>query len=287
MTRHIFQIVIALLAILIISGTATAEIKVSQSLSQSKIAFEDSVKFEILIEWEGSQTAYLFQKPLSPFIDRMKIGQFSSSVSSQMRDGAEITYKKYNYTLIPTSAGLGLIDSIMIDYLKRYDSLPGLLVTEPMEVLIANPVAKVKEDGGFDIWMIFVFLLVVVAAVFSYVKLQKKKKSEQKQISPKEQFLCDLTDMKNSSASDMKKFQTDLFTALSNFLVTEYSLDVSKINTDALIDELTKVGLSVANAEQISNWMKQAGLDKCAPITQSPGAVVRLESEIRTFFEKI
>lgn len=287
MTQKIIQVIFLLCIVLTISTSAYAEIKVSQSISESKIAFEDSVQFQILIEWEGSQTAYLFHKPLSPYIDRMKIREFSSSVSSHTVDGVEITRKKYDYTLIPTSAGLGLIDSISIAYMKRNDSVPGVVVTEPMEVLIANPIAKVKDEGGFNYWLLYLLLFVIIVGVLSYLKLRKNKKSIKKGISPKEQFLAELTTLKNESVSDMKKFQTQLYSALSKYLVTEYKVDVSKMNADAIIGELSNAGMSIKKAEQIRNWIQQAEIDKYAPITQSPGAVVRLESEIRTFFEKI
>ncbi len=288
MTKRILQIITILCFVLTITSSTFAEIKISQSISESKIAFEDSVQFQIVVEWEGSQTAYLFTKPLSPYIDRMKIRQFSSSVSSNTVNGIEITTKKYDYTLIPTSAGVGLIDSISIAYMKRNDSVPGVLVTEPMEVLIANPIAKVKDEGGFNYWLIiYGVLFVIIAGVLSYLKIRNDKKSIKQSLSPKEQFLSELTILKNESASDMKKFQTQFLSAISKYLVAEFNVDVSKMSTDAIIGELSNAGMSIKNAEQIRNWIQQAEIDKYAPITQSPGAVVRLESEIRTFFEKI
>jgi len=284
MTKYILSYTITILAAFAISTATYAEIKVSQSLAESKIAFEDTAHFEILVEWEGSQMAYRFNKPLSPYIDRLKIGKFSSSVSTNVVEGKEITLKKYSYALIPTSAGLGLIDSISIAYMQRHDSLPGFVVTEPMEILIANPTPK-KIEEGFDYWLLYAFLVVVIIGIFSFLRIQKKKQSAAKPLTAKEQFLEDLSMAKSNAASDMKIFQTELYTALSKYIVTEHKVDVSTINNDNHVDELSKAGMSISKAEQISKWLQQAEIDKYAPITNAPGAVVRLESEIRTFFE--
>ncbi len=108
MTRYFLRYLILIITILTFSSSVTAEIKISQSISKSEIAFEDSAQFNILIEWEGSQSAYLFKKPLSPFIDRMKIGQFSSSVSSRIINGVETTQKNIIIHLSRHRQGWGL-----------------------------------------------------------------------------------------------------------------------------------------------------------------------------------
>ena len=269
------------------SSSLLAEVEVSQSVSSDEIAFEDSVQFQIVVEWKGGQADYLFNKPLSPYIDRMKIGRFSSSVSSLQKDGIEFTQKKYNYTLLPTSAGLGLIDSISIAYLKRGDTLPSYVMTEPMEITIAVPQPKVKKDDSMKSTYIFGCIILLVIGIFVILLRRKNSQTKEVVISPKEEFLTMLTNVKNASDSDFKKFQTDIFSIISNFLLKEYKVDVVQVKLDGLIDELSKAGMSMKNAEQITEWLKQAEIDKYAPASTSPGAVVRLESEIRTFFEKI
>ncbi len=171
--------------------------------------------------------------------------------------------------------------------MKRGDSLPSFVVTEPMEVIIANPVAKVKDDTELNIWLVFGLVLIILSAVLLFFNLRNKSQQSETELTPKEQFLKKLTEIKNSSGSEMKNFQTQLFHALSKYLVTEYSINVSQIDKDLLVNELSKAGMSLKNGEKIVGWLQQAEIDKFAPITQSPGAVVRLESEIRTFFEKI
>ncbi len=286
LTKNFAKMIATLALIFLFAQGISAEISVSQSLTESEIAFEDTVQFEIIVEWQGSQMSYLFNKPLTPFIDRLKIGKFSSSVSSQMRDGVEYTLKRYNYSLIPTSAGLGLIDSIYINYLKRTDSLPGVVVTEPMKVLIANPVAKIKEDEEIHEWLLFGVALIVIFGIIFLFRWKTNSQSVEIQLSPQEQFLSELEQVKREASSDMKTFQTQFYATLSKFLVTAYNVNVSLVNIDNLIDELSKAGMSIAEAEQIMKWLKQAEVDKYAPIDHAPGAVVRLESEIRTFFEK-
>ena len=281
-----YFLVAMIFATLIASGVS-AEVEVSQSLSKSEVAFEDSVQFQIVVEWQGSQYDYLFNKPLSPYIDRLKIGKFSSSVSSLKRDGLEYTQKKYNYTLLPTSAGSGLIDSISIAYLKRGDTIPSYVMTEPMDILIATPIPKVKKDNSAVSTYVYGSIILLVIGLFLIILKKKNSGPQEIVLSPKEEFLEMLTNVKNASGSDFKKFQTELFRIIVMYIGNEYKIDEANIKTDGLIDELAKAGMSMKNAEQITAWLKQAEIDKYAPAQTSPGAVVRLESEVRAFFENI
>ena len=158
-----------LFVILIFSQPAIANgISVSQSLDKTETAFEDSVRMTITLSWSGAQSAYLFPRPLQPIIDKLKIHQFTSSISSTGQGDNETTTKKYIYTLIPTSSGLGRIEPITIDYVTWPDSIPGELVTEPLTVLIQDPVPVEADTGEINI-MVLVIVIVLAAGIITFV----------------------------------------------------------------------------------------------------------------------
>jgi len=117
--RAQFETCIAVLGATVLAAAVAAEgISVTQSVDRFSIPFEDSVHFEIVLQWDGPQTAYLFPKPLNPTFERLKVRGLTSSISSSGSGEAETTTKKFRYTLIPTASGTGRIEPVTISYLS-------------------------------------------------------------------------------------------------------------------------------------------------------------------------
>ncbi|MEW6413355.1 MAG: BatD family protein [Candidatus Zixiibacteriota bacterium] len=263
-------------------------ISVSQSLDKSSMGFDDSVRFEIVLKWEGSQTAYLFTKPLDPSFDNLKIRSYSSSVGSSITDGKEITTRKFDFILEPTSAGVGRIEPVDIGYISWPDSLPGQLVTEVVTVNISSP--RVVEPPGRPAWWIWLIIVVVaVGAFFAAIFFARRRSRavEEPVKTAREEFLDKLKSVKNAAGSDMKVFQTELHRSLVQFLRGQYNFDPVNLSEDSLIEELKTAGLDDFKARKIGGWLVRAGKDKYSPISSGPGETIRLESEIRDFFEKL
>lgn len=268
----------------LISGVS-AEISVSQSLSNHEIPFEDSVQFEIQLKWDGPQTAYFFEKPLNPYIDRMIVRGFTSSIASSFEEGQEVTTKKYKYTLIPTSSGQGIIDPVVISYVTWPDSIPGELTTEAMTVMIDDP--KPKEEASGIAWYIWgglgvgLLFIGIVASIFMF----RKPKEQVVEQNPEELFLDDLELLKTKSASDKKHFQTGLHTLFREYLMRKYEFDITGMGEEEIHNSLKDTTLSDGRVEKMTKWIIQAEKDKFSPVQAAPGEVLRLESEIRQFFE--
>ena len=280
------RLIICFLFLAVTTCLHAQELQISQSVDKTEIAFEDSVLFKITLEWKGSQADILFTQPLHPYIDRMKVRGFNSVISSKDIGGQEVTTKTYNFTLIPTTGGEALIDSVAVHYMKPTDSIPAVLMTEPVAIQIAMPQPKKKESDRLPYWIIVVGGVLIGAGLIFFV-LKSKKKETVIVLSPKEQFLEDLTVLKSESKSDLKIFQTGLYRLLLKYVNEEHKTDLSRYNDDEYIKVLTDNGMKVANAEQISKWIVQADKDKFAPAANAPGETIRLESEVRAYFEKI
>jgi len=270
-------------------GSCLADgISLSQSIEKVSIALEDSTTFEIKLQWNGSQAAFRFKQPLDTYFDRLRIGGFTSSISSTGSGSDERTTKIYQYTLIPTSAGLGKIDPIAVSYISMPDSIEGELVTEAMTVQIREPVPVDKEDTGVTVWFITVMgvivIVLVVAAVFLRSRVKTAKPLEQ---SPVEKTLDELTVLKQEAGSDMKKFQAGLYRLLLDFLSAQYSISAEGLDYETLSAELEGQPLTPQQISKLAQYIISAGEDKFRPVTSAPGDTIRLESKVRELLSQL
>jgi hypothetical protein len=268
--------------------TCAGEIAISQSLDRFRIPFEDSVHFDVVLQWQGPQSSYLFTSPLGPSFDRLKVRGFTSSISSTSSGDDEVTTKRFRYTLIPTSAGAATIDPITVSYISWPDSVPGQLVSEAMTVQIAEPLPPVEEDGAATWWVMVVLLFVVGGlAELILVKRFKARKPKEIEKTPVEEFLDRLTALKREAGGDLKKFQVGLYESMAAFLKARYDIELNRLGDDEVSSALEVTDLNDDQKEQIGRWLVQARRDKFRPVVGAPGETIRLETEIRQFFEKL
>ena len=266
--------------------TATAGISISQSVDKAEIAFTDTVTFQILLTWDGPQFGYRFDRPLDPQFTSLKGVGFTSAISSEGVGENEVTTKRFSYRLIPTLSGTGRVDPVQIGYVRVLDSIPGELLTEEMTLSIAKPIAR-SEQGASSTWLYLLGSVVLLGgAIVGFILSRRFKGDHAPALSPKEQFLSELTEIKRASGNDMKKFQYQLYTALADFTRSYCSVDPNGMDVETLSSTLSSSELSEDAAKKITSWLVRAERDKYQPIQSAPGDTIRLESEIRTLFEK-
>lgn len=278
--------VACLISVQLLAGSVCADaISVSQSLDAFDIPFEDTVGFEITLTWTGPQSKYYFGRPLEGSFERLKVGRFSSSISSSGSGPDEITTKQFRYELIPTAPGRAIIRSIAIGYLLWPDSIPGELVTEEMSVRVAEPLPVEKEENRSSVWWFAGVAILVMSGGGVTVWIIRRRRPVEIERSPEDLFLDKLSDLKKESGADLKKFQAGLYLSLSDYLMVRYSLAVGSLREEKLEEALVVVGLSKGRAARIAGWLSRAQKDKFAPVQAGPGETVRLEADIRSFFE--
>ncbi|MEW5995080.1 MAG: hypothetical protein AB1744_11895 [Candidatus Zixiibacteriota bacterium] len=263
-------------------------ISVSQSVDRFSIPFEDSLQFEIVLEWNGPQSAYLFTNPLDLIFDRLQVRGFTSSISSSGAGENEITTKRFRYTLAPISSGAATIAPVTISFVTWPDSIPVELVTEAMSVQIAEPLPPAAEDGIPLIWIIVIALVLVGGAgVFVLARLARKRKAREVVKAPAQQFLEKLTDIKQNSGGDLKQFQAGLYDSLSAFLLDQYGIMADRLSDEELEQALVSTNLPDSYRVQISQWLIRARQDKFRPVSGTPGEITQLECAVRAVFEKL
>jgi hypothetical protein len=265
-------------------------ISVSQSVDRTEVAFEDSVLLEYVVTWSGPQSAYLFERPLNPEVEGLKVGRFSSTISTFGTGDAETTTKRLKFTLIPILSGPATIRPAAIEYLKWPDSLPGLLMTEAMSVTVAAPKPReaVSSDSFLSIPMLIGITVVAIVGIVVTILLLRRNRAPAEIVkSPKEVMLERLSELKISAGSDLKKFQTGLHKYLNEYLAAAYHVDVANIAIDEVASHLERTDMPAESRVKIMAWLERAEREKFSPVAAAPGETVRLESEVRAFFEKI
>jgi hypothetical protein len=269
------------------SAQAAGTISLSQKLDRTDLAFEDSVTLELTLTWTGPQYAYRFDRPLQPRLEKFQIGPFSTAIGSSGSGADEITTRTFTYTLIPIGSGAARIEPVTIAYVSYPDSIPGELVSEPITVQIAAPIPVIVEESHVT-WWLFSGVLIGAAALAAVVILRMRRSpmSGKNLLTPAERFMDNMNRLKNEAGSDLKKFQTGLFGALSLYLGEEYNLALSNKNSAQIAAALKATSIPDSRKERILGWLDRAEREKYSPAAGAPGETIRLATEVQQYFEE-
>jgi hypothetical protein len=288
MIRLPFQILV-IIAGLALSSAAQA-IDLSQSLDKASIAYEEQAFLTITIRWSGNQSAYLFDRPVQPTLDKLRVQKFATSVASQATDVGEVTTKTFTFALAPTGSGTARIEPMAIHYVSWPDSLPGDLMTSEMTLSVApaKPVAKSTSWLGelpLVAWIAIVIIAVGSLGIGTFLFLKKRMKPVVEVKSPSTALLESLTALKADAGSDLKRFQTGVYKLLVAFVHDQFKIDISGRSAEEIAQAMEAVNLPETSKEKLSGWLLRADREKFSPLPPAPGETIRLEAELRQFFE--
>ena len=271
-------------------GSAWAgDITLSQRLDRAAMAFEDSATLEIRLTWPGPITAYLIEGPLRPELERLKVRSYRSSVSASGSGETEMTTKVYTFVLEPTGPGIGRIAPMEIRYMSAIDSVPGTLVTEALEVNIAEPRPAADRTGmGRSVVILAgaVFVALAGLGIWTYVRRRKTRPAEP-QRTPAEMFLDELQHLRQEASGDLKRFKAGLYPLLARYLHRQYDIVTDRCTADDLVARLEQLDLAAARRERLALWLRESEQAKYRPVTGQPGETIRLETELREFFANL
>jgi len=252
------------------------------------MAFEDTALFKITVTWEGPAFAYRFEKPLRLNADKLKVAQYSSTVRSSGSGPAEVTTKVFEYRLAPVLSGIATIPPVTIEYVTWPDSLTGELATDPVTLAIGEPLPpEMREKGGLSGgWIALIVVGAIALGVGGYSYFKPKPEIE-KIKSPVEAFLEQLENVRKDSGMDLKRFQTGVYRLLLSYLQIRYKIDLAGQSAGSAARALEAVEPDLSVREALVGWLTRAEKEKFSPLAPAPGEVPRLETEIRSFFEKL
>jgi hypothetical protein len=287
-SKHFNTLGLVCLLALVAVHTTQASISVSQSIDRTDMAFEDTANFRVTVSWTGPAHAYRFEKAFRLQSDRMKVARFSSSVRSSGAGPGETTTKIFDYQLTPALSGIATVQPMVIEYVTWPDSSVGQLLTDAVTVSVAEPKqAKVGKGEGMKGGLIALIAVIVLGLGVGLYLLLRPKAKKVVTKSPAEVFLEQLELTRKDAGMDLKKFQTGVSRCLMMYVQARYGIDLAGQSASQSAIELEKVESTQAVREALSGWLARAEREKFSPLASAPGEVPRLESEIRTFFEKL
>lgn len=251
--------------------------------------YESTAVLEVSLSWPGSADEYLFDRPPQLALERLKVTKISSTVATSGERGGEITTKVVTFTLKPTSSGLGKIDPATFGFLHLADSVAGTVSTQALTLSIAEPikVAKRKAAAATSRTRLTVTAAVVLALISGLYLAVRFRNRRTKPVvkSPAELFLEELGGLRQTSGGDLKRFQTGLYKLLVAFLASQYQVNLAGLSTKEMLDLFDQTSMTEYQKEKIAGWLWRAEREKFSPLAHAPGETIRLEAEIREFFQ--
>jgi len=286
--RENFSIVIIIFILLFSGGLSVAdEISVSSRISTTELAYEEEVTLIVELKWVGSITSYSFSIMPLPTADNLKVAGSSSTISSAIENGADVTIRKFKYNFIPTLAGKSTIHPVTFDYISWPDSIPGQLSTQEFNLFVAEPIPKVKESGNaIYFYLILAFLFTAGGGLTVFLLISRSKRVE-KEVPIEESFVEQLGEIKKESHADRKAFFGKLYRLLLWYLESKYLIEVKGKTVQTVINSIEEQEISFDNKERIVEILKQSDLEKFAPSRGEPGDILRLCAELESYFGKI
>jgi hypothetical protein len=268
-----------------LAGPLTAqEISLSGGVDKTDIAFEDSLTLAVEIKWVGDITSYSFGLLPLPETENLQVVGTSSAISSSTEEGRDTTTRTFRYALRPTGSGVGIIEPIVLSYIAWPDSIPGELTTQQFKILIAAPLPTEDDGRLFPIVIVSVGAVVVIAVVGVLILRRRRRAAPEPVRTAKERFLGEFEAVKKEAQSDRRLFFTRFYKLLIDYLADEYGLSVTGKTTRLILEELDELDIALERKQKIAQWLELAERGKFAPGGGSPGDVLRLVTEIDSFF---
>lgn len=272
-----------------VSSSAAQGITIIQNLDRTDMPYESTAILDVSLSWPGPASEYLFDRPPQLPLERLKVAQISSAISSTGTGPSEVTTKKIKFTLKPTSSGLGRIDPATFGYLHLADSVAGSVSTQALTISIAEPVRVAKRKAAVlasrtQLALTAAAVLALIGGLYLFVRIRNRRPQPVVQ-SPAEEFLEQVGVLRQSTAGDLRRFQTGLYRLLVTFLSSQYQLNLAGLSTKEILDLLEHTSMTEKQRDKIAGWMWRATREKFSPLAPAPGETIRLEAEIREFFQ--
>jgi hypothetical protein len=264
-------------------------ISVSESLDRSEVPYESTAVLEVSLTWQGSSAEYLFDRPPQLVLERLKVAKVSSTVSASGTGTEEVTTKKVRFTLKPTSSGLGKIDPAVFGYLRLADSVAGTVSTQALSISIAEPVRVAKRKAAVAssrtrLTITAAVVLALIGGVYLFVR-NRNRRPRPVVKTPAELFLEEIGALRQTAGGDLKRFQTGLYKLLIAFLTSQYRINLAGLSTQEVLELCERTDMTESQMQKFAGWLWRAEREKFSPRALAPGETIRLEAEIREFFE--
>ncbi|MFZ5518773.1 MAG: BatD family protein [Candidatus Zhuqueibacterota bacterium] len=270
-----------------------SQITISAQVSAKEIPMNRNLTFTVKVEWSGDFNRFQIGEVETPVVENFEIYGTSVSDKRSSENGVTKAAKLYEFTLKPTSLGMGYIEGVVVKYIDLATDEPYHMMTNRLNVKVIESVPEPGESSPGTMWLIGIGLLTVAAilgALWWMREMRKKHASQQqvKVVSLEEEFLTMLRqslDLKSPNIRPNEAFAA-LSKILRKYLSQKYDVAAMESTTDNIIRNLQGRQIDPAMLTNIEEILNISDLAKFAGTIGERGDLDRIYTLIETILEK-
>ena len=250
-------------------GNTTGEVKASAFVDKKEVPLNRPLLFTVKIEWFGNLDRFEIEEFENPVVSNFEIMGTASSNQVGETAGQTLAVKEYEFTLRPTSLGMGYIEGVIIKYRDTSSGESRRLITNRLEAKIIDPV---PEPGERHIpWLIILPIFVVVCSGTFLFWFIRQKKEEQRRLAelanvvpPEEVFLNELKTAFDISSpqADLKENYAGLSRLYRQYLAEKYEISALETTTNEVLSLLKNKDLDDRLLNETDEILKKCDVAK-------------------------
>jgi hypothetical protein len=215
------------------------EVTLSANVDSKRVPLNRPLILTVRVSWEGNIDDIEIDEIEEPILSNFEIVGTASSNRVTGTENGRKAEKEIRYTLMPTTLGMGYIESVALSYHDKFSDQTYHLKTERIGVEIVAPVAEKGKSPPFLIPVVVTLLILAIAVIF-VLRFRRMKTDRTKEEAVEDRILEEsyLETLKHSV--DLKSGdKQEMFSTLSNlfrkYLSEKYSIAALEATTDELL----------------------------------------------------
>ena len=153
-------------------------IKLSAFVEQNNVPLNRAATLVIRLEWFGDLDRYQTHPFDNPIVQNFEIVGSASSNKVAYVDGRKTAVHDYQFTLKPTTLGMGYIEGVILKYTDLNSDEDFSLSTNRIEVKVVDPL----PEPGSKSWILWLFGIIFLASgiVVSFFIIRNKRAENQR-----------------------------------------------------------------------------------------------------------
>jgi hypothetical protein len=218
------------------------EVILSTTVQSERIPLNRPLILTVTISWEGDIDFIEINEIEEPILSNFEIIGTASSNRVIGTETGRKAEKEIHYTLMPTTLGMGYVESVSLSYLDKLSDQTYHLKTERLGVEIIAPIAEKGESPS--VWIpLSVGLLILGSGIVLMFRFRRMRADREKDTDVDDRIfeekyletLKDSVDLKNSDKREMFSTLSNIF---RKYLSERYGIAAFETTTDGLLKVL-------------------------------------------------
>ena len=248
-----------------ISDATETSVSLSAFVEEKRVPLNRSLIFTVQISWMGDLDLIKIGELEEPVLSNFEIVGTSSANRVSGVSGGKKAVKEITYTLLPTTLGMGYIESVGLSYEDMTKGKTHHLMTQRIGVEVTSPVAEEGESRKLWIWIVVAAVMISGFCIFFIIvkarSTMDKGEVEIQRIIEKT-YLDELKETVDFKGGDRREAFTILTKLFRRYLSEKYDIATLEATTEQLIDTLRQEALDEGLIQRCETLFKKADVVK-------------------------